>query len=170
MLKHLSIFTTAAIIHVVLLATTASAAPISDSASADKLIVKGEKIKLNQPATVTPADLQSIQQTLTQFYRGINEGNIKRINKVVTLDEEDRHVLESLFSEIKSAGGDWSIEVKNIELVSFVDRHAMMRVDEIHKFSVSRREVDRRYSSTILRLAKLKGQWQVTSIQGNLSR
>jgi hypothetical protein len=163
MLKHLSIFSTV-VVHLALVATTASAAPISASASADKLIVKDAKFKLAQPTNVTPADLQGIRQTLTQFYRGVNEGNIQRINKVATLAEEDRHKLEELFSQIKSTGGDWSIEVKNIELVSFVDRNAMMRVDEIHKFSVRGRVADRP-SSTMIRLSKLRGRWQITDIR-----
>jgi hypothetical protein len=163
MLKHLSIFS-AAVIHLALVATTASAAPILASVSADKLIVKDAKVKLAQPNNVTPADLQSIRQTLTQFYRGVNEGNIQRINKVATLAVEDRHKLEMLFSRLKSAGGDWSIEVKNIELVSFVDRHATMQVDEIHKFSAYGR-VAAEPSLTMIRLSKFGGRWQITDIR-----
>ncbi len=164
MLKHLSIFSIAAIVHLALMATTASAAPISDSASADKLIVRGEKIKLTQSNNITQADLQGIRQTLTQFYRGINEGNMKRINKVATLEDGERHQLEELFSKIKSAGGDWSIEVKSIELVTFTERHVMMQVDEIHKFSAYGRVADRPGSSMI-RLSKLRGQWHITNIR-----
>lgn len=163
MLKHLSIFS-AAVIHLAIVTTTASAAPNLPSASADKLIVKDAKVKLAQPPNVTPADLQSIRQTLTQFYRGVNEGNIQRIDKVTTLAEEDRHKLEILFSRLKSAGGDWSVEVKNIELVSFLDRHAMMQVEEVHKISAYGRVVNNP-ASTMIRLSKLKGRWQITDIR-----
>ncbi len=166
MQKHLSIFTTAAIVYVGLVAATASAAPISASASANKLIVKDEKAKITQ-TNVTPADLKSIRQTLTQFYRGLNEGSVARIAKVAPLTSNDRHEFEVLFSRIKSVGGDWSIEVTNIELVSFSDRNAFMRVDELHKISAYGR-VANTPASTSIRLSKLNGRWQVTDLSSVL--
>ena len=168
MLKHLSIFSTA-VIHLAIVATTASAAPISALVSGDKLIVKDAKVKLNQSNNITQADLQSIRQTLTQFYRGVNEGNIQRIAKVSTLASKDQHQLESLFSQIKSYGMDWSIEVTNIELVSFANRNAIMQVSELHKFTGNGR-VAGRPASTMLRLSKLGGRWQVTGINSDLGR
>jgi hypothetical protein len=169
MLKHLSIFSTAVVFHLALMTTTASAAPISASASADKLIVEGTRVKPDRATNVTPADLQSIKQTLTQFYRGLNEASVTRIAKVSRLEGEDRHQLEAMFSQIKSYNVDWSIEVTNIELVSFSNRNAVMQVSELHKFSARGRSADR-MASTMLRLSKLGGRWQVTGIDSDLGR
>jgi hypothetical protein len=169
MLKHLSIFSAAVVVHLAMVATTASADPILASASGDKLIVKDAKIKLDRPNNLAPADLQSIRQTLTQFYRGLNEASVTRISKVSTLEGRDRHQLEALFSQIKSYGVDWSIEVTSIELVSFYNRNAVMQVTELHKFSGNGR-VANREASTMLRLSKLSGRWQVTGINSDLGR
>jgi hypothetical protein len=166
MLKHLSIFSTA-VVYLAILATTASAAPISASVSGDKLIVKDAKVKLTDSNNITQADLQSIRQTLTQFYRGINESNIQRIAKVSTLTSKDKHQLESLFSQIESYGVDWSIEVTNIELVSFSNRIAIMQVSELHKFTGNGR-VAGKPASTMLRLSKIGGRWQVVGINSDL--
>jgi hypothetical protein len=169
MLKHLSIFSTAAALHLVVMATTAIAVPMSASTSADRLIVEGTSIKPVPAANVTPADLKSIQQTLTQFYRGLNEASVARIGKVSRLEGDDKHQLEALFSQIKSYNMEWSIEVTNIELVSFSNRNAVMQVSELHKFSARGRSADRA-ASTMLRLSKLGGRWQVTGINSNLGR
>ena len=169
MLKHLLPFSTA-IIYLAIVATTplqvANAAAISASSSADKLIVKDEKVKITQ-VNASQSDLNSIRQTLTQFYRGFNERSLTRIAKVAPLSGRDKHEIELLFTQINSVGGDWSIEVTNIELVSFSDRNAFMRVDELHKVSAYGR-VNNIPKLTSIRLSKHNGRWQVTDISSVL--
>ena len=170
MLKHLLLSSTA-IVYFAIVATTpiqiASAASISASSSADKLIVKDEKVKITQ-VNVSQSDLNGIRQTLTQFYRGFNERSIARIAKVAPLSGSNKHQIEVLFTQINSVGGDWSIEVTNIELVSFSERNAFMRVEEIHNFRVGSRVKTIPQSNTI-RLSKHNGRWQVTDLSNALS-
>ncbi len=170
MLKHLLLASTA-IVYFAIVATTplqlASAAETSASSSADKLIVKDEKVKITQ-VNATQSDLNGIRQTLTQFYRGFNERSIARIAKVAPLSGSNKHQIEKLFTQINSVGGDWSIEVTNIELVSFSERNAFMRVEEIHKFSVGGRVKTIPQSNTI-RLSKHNGRWQVNDLSDALN-
>jgi hypothetical protein len=170
MLKYLFLSSTA-IVYFAIVATTpiqiASAASISASSSADKLIVKDEKVKITQ-VNASQSDLNGIRQTLTQFYRGFNERSVARIAKVAPLSGRDKHQIEALFTQINSVGGDWSIEVRNIELVSFSDRNAFMRIEEIHKISV-RGQVKTVPQSTSIRLSKHNGRWQVSDLSSALS-
>ena len=91
MLKYLLVAGTTAIVNLVLVSTNPvqiANAAIDPSLSIapnsqEKLITKDEKP--DRVNTHQQADIQNIYQTLTQFYRGMNEHSVARMEKVAVL-------------------------------------------------------------------------------------
>lgn len=167
MLKYLFVTAATAIVNLVLVATNhvqiANASrelvPSIGPSGQDKLIVKDEK-----PARFNPtqrSDIKSIHQTLTEFYRGLNEQNVDRMARVAVLaTDSDKEYLRRIFARLKSAGVDMSVEVQNIELVSLSPNNALVQITQVVKASGGQRAVKSQQSASVT-LVKYRGRWRV---------
>jgi hypothetical protein len=167
MLKYLPITVTTAIVNLVLVSTTtvqianAALAPVTSTPSIDRgqLIAKGEKSA--HISAQQQSDVQSIHQTLTQFYRGLNEYSVDRMARAaVPASAHEKEYLQRLFNRLRSARVDVSVEIKNIELVSLSAHNALVKIDQIVTAKGPERSGIVQQSSSIA-LVKYRGQWKV---------
>jgi hypothetical protein len=173
MLKYLPIATTTAIVNLALVLTNpvqivnAETVAIGSTAPSnqEKLIAKDIKpTPVN--ARQQQSDVRSIHRTLTEFYRGFNEYNVHRMERVaIPGSPEDHEKLRIVFAGIKSNRVNLSIEVQNIELVSLSDQNAMLRISQMAKFQELGRYTTRQ-NSVSMALVKINGQWKVSDWHG----
>ncbi|MCY7334610.1 MAG: hypothetical protein LH613_00090 [Chamaesiphon sp.] len=168
MLKYLLVAGTTAIVNLVLVFANPvqiASAAIDPSlsiapSSQDKLIIKDEKPE--RVNTHQQADIQNIRQTLTQFYRGMNEHSVDRMAKVAVLTSaKDKEYLRSMFARLKSDGVEMSVEVQNIELVSLSERNALVKVTQVMKAKGKQRAISSQQSASLV-LVKYRGQWKIS--------
>jgi hypothetical protein len=111
------------------------------------------------------ADVKGINQTLTQYYRGANELDFKRVGRSwksysVAKKASDRELL----SEIKAKHiDDISIEVKKIDLLSLSQDNATLEIEEIMRLRKGNRsrELQRLLKFTMV---KINSSWKITGI------
>jgi hypothetical protein len=167
MFKYLFVAGATAIVNLVLVTTNDAqiAHAVGDlapsmSSSQDKLIIKDES-----PAHSNAdrrSDIKSIHQTLTEFYRGLNEYNVERMARVaVSTSDRERAYLRKIFARLKSAGVDLSIEVQNIELVSLSAHNARVEITQVMKARGSQRSISSQQSASVA-LVKYRGSWKVS--------
>jgi hypothetical protein len=168
MLKYLPIAAAITVANLTLIATStfqtspALAVIVQDSPSQVKN--RGEK-----PAHINAdqkSEVRAIYQTLTQFYRGLNEGNVDRIVKTATkVSPQDKEYLRNVFAKVKSAGINVNIEVKNIELTSFSRDAALLKVSSISQANKGSTRGGSIQSSTDIALIKDRGQWKISDLR-----
>ena len=169
MLKYLSIAAATAIVNLVLVpphsaqltnAQTISVRSISQP-SQDKLIAKDEE----KPAHINASqqsDVRGIHQTLTQFYRGLNEGSVDRMARVsVSASVSEKEYLRNVFTRLKSAHVDISVEIQNIELISLSAKNALVKIDQLVTARSTQRSGSVQQSSSVT-LIKDRGQWKIS--------
>ena len=168
MFKYLLITAATAIVNLVLVSTYP--VQIADAAidsvrsispiDLDKLITKEEKpVQLN---TKQQSDVQSIRKTLTEFYRGFNEYSADRMEQVVVSSVgKGKKNLQNMFSQLKSARVDMSIEVLGIELVSLSEHNALVVIEQSTKVSGPRGKAKMQDSISIA-LVKNRGSWKIS--------
>jgi hypothetical protein len=168
MLKYLFVTAATAIANLVLVSTCHVQIAHADGAlgssigphDRDKLIVKDEK-SANFNATQR-SDLKRIHQTLTEFYRGLNEHNVDRMARVAVMtSDSDKEYLRRTFARLKSYGVDMSIEVQNIELVSLSEHNALVKITQLMKARGAQRAVKSQQSASVA-LVKYQGRWRVS--------
>ncbi len=169
MLKYLFIAGTTAIVNLVLVFTSspqiASAAMelrgSASSISQDKLITKDSKsIRIDAHQQ---SDIQSIHNTLTQYYRGFNEGSITRMEQVsVAITPAEKQSLRELFTKFKAYHIDWSVEVGNIELLSLSSSNALVNIQHTMKMQGPQKSgaIQQLVSISLL---KQHGKWKVSN-------
>jgi hypothetical protein len=169
MLKYLPIAAATAIVNLVLVSTNpdriASAQTVSiDSISPqsqDKLIAKDEEKPVQINAS-QQSDVRGIHQTLTQFYRGLNEGSVDRMVRVsVAASANEKEYLRSVFARLKSAQINVSVEIQNIELVSLSANNALVKIEQLVKAKSPQRSGSVQQSSSVA-LIKSRGQWKIS--------
>ena len=167
MLKYSFIVGTTAIVNLVLVLTNppqiANAAPeFGESApiSQSKLITKDSKsLQINAKQQ---SDIQRIHETLTQYYRGFNEYNIERMQRVsISVSPSEKKYLQDMFSQLKSAHVDMSVEVQNIELVSLSANHAVIQVEQVMKAHGPLKSITSQQSASVM-LTKYQGKWRIS--------
>jgi hypothetical protein len=173
MLKYLPIATTTAIVNLALVLTNptqiVNAETVAIGATAnshqEKLIAKDAKpTPIN--AQQQQSDVRSIHRTLTEFYRGFNEGNVHRMERVaIPSSPQDHEKLRNVFADIKSNRVNLSIEVQNIELVTLSDQSAMLKIDQLAKFRGPSGS-GQKQSFISVALVKINGQWKVSDWRG----
>jgi hypothetical protein len=168
MLKYLFVTGATAIVNLVLVATNniqivhAIGDPIPSTVQVDrgKLIVKDEKHTYSDAQQ--QSDIKSIHQTLTEFYRGLNEYNVDRMARVAILtSDSDKAYLRRTFARLKSYGVDMSVEVQNIELVSLSEHNARVKITQIVKAKGSQQSISSQQLASVV-LVKYRGRWKVS--------
>ncbi len=125
-----------------------------------KLIVKGEEII--DTKAVEQSNIEGIHKTLTQFYRGMNEYNVDRMVKAsLSVSLEERQSVSKMFDRLKSDGVDISVEIKNIELVSFSGNMATVNIDQLLTIRKFNRSANARQFAAV-ELVKNRGRWRVS--------
>jgi ketosteroid isomerase-like protein len=170
MLKYLPIAATLAVTNLALIAAStfqtspALAIIVQDSTSsapAQDRNQKPDRINAGQKSEV-----RAIYQTLTQFYRGLNEGNVDRVVKTATqVSAKDKEYLRNVFAKVKSAGINVNIEVKNIELTSFSGDTALLKVYSISQANKGAARGSSIQSATDIALVKDRGQWKISDMR-----
>jgi hypothetical protein len=170
MLKYLSIVTTTALVNIALVSTssvqTANAATVSvlptSSDSQLQLVARDEKsAHINSQQQ---SDIKNIHQTLTQFYRGLNEYSVERMARVaVPTSDKGKDYLRGMFAKLKQYQVDMTFEVENIELVSLSANNAVVKVSQVIKAKGPGKSISSRNSPSMA-LVKYRGQWKISDI------
>jgi hypothetical protein len=131
----------------------------SPGANGHQLIAKQDK-SANIDAQ-QQADIASIHQTITQFYRGMNQFDVDRMEKAsLSVSAADKEYMRRVFNRLKSTRIDISIEVRNIELVSFSEHNALVKIDQLVKGR--RGKISTEFKQTAsLTLVKYHGKWKI---------
>ncbi len=166
MLKYLLVTGTTAVVNLALVSTTsqianAALAAVSPSPAnpAQLLIAKGEKSA--HISAQQQSDVKSIHETLTQFYRGLNEYSVDQMARVaVPASATEKEYLRRLFVRLRSAHVDVSVEIKNIELISLSAHNALVKIDQVVTAKGPEKSGMVQQSSSIV-LIKYRGQWKV---------
>jgi hypothetical protein len=120
--------------------------------------------KQNKSANVDAqqqADIDSIHQTITQFYRGMNEFDVDRMARAsLSVPAADKASMRRVFNRLKANNIDMSIEVRNIELVSFSQNNAVVKIDQIVKGRKGNLSTESKQAAS-LTLVKYNGQWKI---------
>ena len=168
MLKYLFITGTTVIANLALVITTPTqiataidiVTPVGSN-SQDKLITKDLK-PLSINTTQQQSDVKSIHEVLTQYYRGFNEYSIERMERVsMSVTPAEKKYLQGLFSKLKSARVDMSVEVKNIELVALSANNAVVNVEQVMKGRGIQKSLTSQQSASIV-LLKYRGKWKIS--------
>jgi hypothetical protein len=107
------------------------------------------------------ADIDSIHQTIAQFYRGMNEFNVDRMEKAsLSVPAADKASMRRMFDRLKANNIDMSIEVRNIELVSFSQNNAIVKIDQVVKGRKGNRSTESKQTGSLL-LVKYRGKWKI---------
>ncbi|WP_373544666.1 hypothetical protein [Chamaesiphon sp.] len=168
MLKYLFIIGTTVIANLALvitaptqIATAIDIVPSVGSNPQDKLITKDLK-PLHINTQQQQSDVKSIHEVLTQYYRGFNEYSIERMERVsMSVTAAEKKYLQGLFSKLKSARVDMSVEVKNIELVSLSANNAVVNVEQVMKGRGLQKSMISQQSASI-GLLKYRGKWKIS--------
>ncbi|WP_373542655.1 hypothetical protein [Chamaesiphon sp.] len=166
MLKYSVIAGTTAIINLVLVLTNppqiVNAVEFEGltSISHEKLIIKDTKsIQIDAKQQ---SDLQGIHETLTQYYRGFNEYNIDRMERVsISVSPAEKKYLQGIFAQLRAAQVDMSVEVQNIELVSLTANNALINVEQVMKTKSPLRSMTSQQSASVM-LTKYRGKWKIS--------
>jgi hypothetical protein len=128
-------------------------------ASQNQLIAKQNK-SANVDAQ-QQAEIDSIHQTITQFYRGMNEFDVDRMAKVsLSVPAADKAYMRRVFNRLKANNIDMSIEVRNIELISFSQNTALVKIDQIVKGRRGKISTESKQTAS-LALVKYQGKWKI---------
>jgi hypothetical protein len=167
MLKYSFIAGTTAIVNLVLVFTNppqiANAAPDfgeSTPISQSKLITKDSKsLQINAKQQ---SELQRIHETLTQYYRGFNEYNVERMERVsISVSPSEKKYLQDMFSQLRAAHVDMSVEVQNIELLSLSANNALIKVEQVMKAHGPLKSMTSQQSASVM-LTKYQGKWRIS--------
>jgi hypothetical protein len=120
--------------------------------------------KQNKSANVDAqqqADIDSIHQTITQFYRGMNQFDVDRMAKVsLSVPAADKAYMRRVFNRLKANNIDMSIEVRNIELTSFSQNNAIVKIDQIVKGRRGKISTESKQTASLV-LVKYQGKWKI---------
>jgi hypothetical protein len=120
--------------------------------------------KQNKSANVDAqqqADIESIHQTITQFYRGMNEFDVDRMARAsLSVSAADKASMRSIFKRLKVNNIDMSIEVRNIELTSFSQHNAVVKIDQVVKGRKGNLSTESKQTAS-LTLVKYNGKWKI---------
>jgi hypothetical protein len=131
----------------------------SQGASQHQFIAKQDK-SANVNAR-QQADIESIHQTITQFYRGMNEFDVDRMARSsLSISAADKAYMRRIFSRLKSNNIDMTIEVRNIELVSLSEHNALVKIDQIVKGHRGDRSTESMQTGSLM-LVKYHGKWKI---------
>lgn len=108
------------------------------------------------------ADVEAIHQTLTQFYRGVNELDLDRMTRATLIvPAAEKAYTRRMFDRLKASRVDFSVEVRNIELVSISPHNALVKVEQLVKSRSSSGASEIQGTSSIA-LIKTKGKWKIS--------
>jgi hypothetical protein len=120
--------------------------------------------KQNKSANVDAqqqADIDSIHQTITQFYRGMNQFDVDRMAKVsLSVPAADKAYMRRVFNRLKANNIDMSIEVRNIELISFSQNNALVKIEQIVKGRRGKISTESKQTASLM-LVKYQGEWKI---------
>jgi hypothetical protein len=107
------------------------------------------------------AEIASIHQTIGQFYRGMNELNVDRMERAsLKVAPADKAYMRRMFDRLKAKNIEMSIEVRSIELVSFSPHNAIVKIDQVVKGRRGDRSTESQQTGT-LALLKYRGAWKI---------
>ncbi len=107
------------------------------------------------------ADIDSIHQTITQFYRGMNEFDVDRMERVsLSVPAADKAYMRRVFSRLKSNNIDMSVEVRKIELVSLSQNNALIKIDQVVKGRRGKLSTESKQTASLM-LVKYRGTWKI---------
>lgn len=137
-------------------------ATTQQSMNSRQLIAKQDRSSANVNRQ-QQADIESIHQTLTQYYRGANELSVERMERAsLSLSADDRASNQKMFHEIKVNHINFSVEVDNIELLSMSGQKATVKVDEVMKISQGLRAGGLKRSVSFM-MVKVNGIWKIVN-------
>lgn len=106
-------------------------------------------------------DIDSIHQTITEFYRGMNEFDVDRMERAsLSVSAADKAYMRRVFSRLKSNNIDMSVEVRNIELVSFSPNNALIKIEQVVKGRKGKLSTESKQTAS-LALVKYQGKWKI---------
>jgi hypothetical protein len=107
------------------------------------------------------ADIDSIHQTITQFYRGMNQFDVDRMERAsLSVPAADKEYMRRVFNRLKSNKIDISIEVRNIELVSLTENNALIKINQVVKGRRGKLSTESKQTAS-LALVKYRGKWKI---------
>jgi hypothetical protein len=107
------------------------------------------------------ADINSIHQTITQFYRGMNEFDVDRMERAsLSVPAAAKASMRRIFTRLKANDIDMSIEVRNIELVSLSQNNAIVKIDQVVKGRKGNRSTESKQTASLM-LVKYNGKWKI---------
>ena len=114
-------------------------------------------------ASSQSSDLKKIHQVLTRFYRGLNQSNIKLMSTVLvgsSKNKLDLQTLQQQFDQAKANNVEISTEVKDIELTELSNESALIKINQIVKFTGPQKSAI--YQQVALfKLVKNNGEWKI---------
>jgi hypothetical protein len=107
------------------------------------------------------ADIKSIHETLTRFYRGFNQLDVDVMTSVsIAPPPKDVKETRQFFDRLKSDNVDMSFEVKRIDLLELSNRRAVVKVNNSVKGKGLGKTFDIPQVTTML-LVKSQGTWKI---------
>jgi hypothetical protein len=107
------------------------------------------------------ADIDSIHQTITQFYRGMNEFDVDRMAKVsLSVPAAEKAYMQRVFNRLKANNINMSVEVRNIELISLSQNNALIKIEQIVKGRKGKISTESKQTAS-LSLVKYQGKWKI---------
>jgi hypothetical protein len=106
------------------------------------------------------SDIESIHKSLTQFYRGLNQLDLKLILGVSMMPStEERKRVHRLFNQLKAADVSMNIEVRGLDLSELSDSRASIQTHMSLKITSKGQIIDDPDQEFPLKLTKTKGVW-----------
>lgn len=161
MLKQRSIASVTALVCVASISNgslpMAQAAITDMSAVGDNLIAKDRLPSAKAPSQ---AELNGIYRSLTAFYGGLNERSISRMERGAHISGEVKKVYQDLFDLVRYVRADISVEVTNINLVSYSNAKAVVDIDTVTR-SKTVMGMKATPQKALVGLIKQNGQWRI---------
>jgi hypothetical protein len=138
----------------------AATEPKLQGTSGHQFIAKQDKS--GNVAAQQQADIASIHQTITQFYRGMNEFDVDRMERSsLSVPAADKASMRKFFNRLKSNNIDMSVEVRNIELVSFSQNNAVVKIEQVVKGRRDKKTAEFKQVGSLM-LVKHHGKWKIS--------
>ncbi len=135
----------------------AQAAIADRSAVGDRLIAKDRSTSAQAP---TQAEISGMYRSLTAFYGGLNERSISRMERGAHISSEAKKAYRDLFDLVKYVRADISVEVTNINLVSYSNAKAVVDIDTVTR-SKTIMGMKATPQKALIGLIKQNGQWKI---------
>jgi hypothetical protein len=113
------------------------------------------------------SDIKGIHETLTQFYRGINQYDAESISQVfMTPSPRGKASTKLFFDKLKSQRVEMSVEVQNMKFLSLSAHNAVVEINLSAK-AKARTESEEAIAvhATTLTFVKYHGKWKITDAE-----